>query len=62
MAKDLGCTAVHCILCLDWCCQYGQNHLFKVDVCWITYEVDYLNRNYLNAKEKKTKTRTKMKF
>ena len=30
--------------CMDWCCQYGPNCLFKIDLCWITYVVDYLKK------------------
>ena len=33
--------------CMGWCCHYGLNPLFKVDVCWITFEVDYLNQNLI---------------
>ena len=29
---------------MDWCCQYGPNCLFKIDLCWITYVVDYLKK------------------
>ena len=46
------------LICVDWCCQYGQNHLFKVDVCWITYEVDYMNQYCFNFKRKKKKKKT----
>ena len=35
--------------CMDWCCQYGPNCLFKVGLCWITYEVDYLKQNMDHA-------------
>ena len=41
--------------CMDWCCHYGQNCLFKFDFCWITNVVDYLNQNLNITKEKEKK-------
>ena len=41
--------------CMDWCCHYGPNCLFKIGFCWITYEVDYLNQNHIITKTKKLK-------
>ena len=36
---------VDAAVCMDWCCHYGSNCLFKSEFCWITYEVDYMNQN-----------------
>ena len=33
--------------CMGWCCHYGLNLVFKFDVCWITFVVDYLNQNLI---------------
>ena len=38
-------AVVDVAVCMDWCCHYGSNRLFKFEFCWITYEVDYMNQN-----------------
>ena len=41
--------------CAGWCCHYGLNLLFKFDVCWITFVVDYLNQNLITKQNNNEK-------
>ena len=50
-AYEIGCEAIQYALCMDWCCQYGPNHLFKVGFWWIRFEVDYMNKNLIITKK-----------